>query len=98
MFKFHVCLIANIFVAAAVCHTTTDLATAGDPETSIDLTTAAGSPGCTVQHEPYADGESRNFSIVSSGRTRTFRVHLPLNYDHAVQHPLMISYHGGTET
>ena len=92
--------ITNILSVAAVIQTTIDLVTAGIPQTSIDLDTAGEfPPGCTFEHEPYIDGENRNFSIPSSGGNRTFSVHLPLDYDPTIQtYPLMISYHGGRET
>ena len=56
------------------------------------------SSGCGNAYKPYIDGESRTFSIDSSGGTRQYNVHLPLQYNPNVKHALMISYHGGTKT
>ena len=56
--------------------------------------------GCGKVHDPYQDGESRDYSIFSSGGggNRDFSIHLPVDYDPNTTYPLMISYHGGTET
>ena len=70
-----------------------------NPITSFSVQSLLREPsGCGKEYEPYQDGESRTFNISSSGGLRSFNIHLPLNYDPDVQYPLMISYHGGTET
>ena len=66
----------------------------------LGLAPINGSTGCGIAHEPYQDGESRTYSVNSSGGggIRQYNIHLPLQYNPNVVHPLMISYHGGTET
>lgn len=40
------------------------------------------------------DGVSKDFEISTDGRNRTYRIHLPSNYDANTPAPLIISYHG----
>jgi len=68
------------------------------PEHANGLTLPQAAPGCGIAHKPYQDGESRPYSINSSGGLREYNVHFPLNYDPQTKYPLMISYHGGTKT
>lgn len=53
-----------------------------------------GSSGCGKSHNFV--GKTRQFSFKSSGGggTRTYRIHLPSNYDTRTAKPLMIAYHG----
>jgi poly(3-hydroxybutyrate) depolymerase len=39
-------------------------------------------------------GQSKEFSLQSSGGTRTYRIHLPSNYDPNDPRPLLVAYHG----
>lgn len=50
------------------------------------------SAGCGIDHN--FPGQSREFSFESSGGTRTYRIHLPSNYDVNDPRPLLIAYHG----
>ncbi|CEJ79864.1 hypothetical protein VHEMI00079 [[Torrubiella] hemipterigena] len=51
-----------------------------------------GSPGCGKYHSFV--GQTREFSFDSSGGSRTYRIHLPSNYDTNTPKPLLIAYHG----
>lgn len=64
---------------------------------SVTLTGASplekrGSPGCGKYHSFV--GQTREFSFDSSGGSRTYRIHLPSNYDTNTPKPLLIAYHG----
>lgn len=50
------------------------------------------SPGCGKSHDFV--GETREFSFESSGGHRTYRIHLPSNYNVDKPKPLLIAYHG----
>ena len=81
-------LCALLFLGLLYCGAGTDISGA-----------TSASSGCGIQHDSYADGQSRNYTVSNtSGGTRTYSIHLPANYDPHTQHPLMISYHGGTQT
>lgn len=51
-----------------------------------------GSTGCGKSHDFV--GKTREFSFESSGGTRTYRIHLPSNYEPKKAKPLLIAYHG----
>ncbi len=51
-----------------------------------------GTAGCGTHHT--VDGVSRDFEVLSNGRNRTYRIHLPSSYDPNVPAPLVFSYHG----
>ncbi len=51
-----------------------------------------GIAGCGTHHT--VNGVSRDFQVSSNGRNRTYRIHLPSNYDANVPAPLVFSYHG----
>ena len=48
--------------------------------------------GCGTPHT--VDGRSRDFSLLTNGGNRTYRIHLPNSYDPNTPAPLVISYHG----
>ena len=48
--------------------------------------------GCGTPHT--VDGISRNYSILTNGGNRDYRLHLPSSYDPNTPAPLVISYHG----
>ncbi|KAM4062180.1 esterase PHB depolymerase domain-containing protein [Hirsutella rhossiliensis] len=50
------------------------------------------SPGCGKSHDFV--GKTREFSFQSSGGKRTYRIHLPSNYEADKPKPLLIAYHG----
>lgn len=50
------------------------------------------SAGCGKKHDFV--GETKEFSFQSSGGERTYRIHLPSNYDAKTAKPLLIAYHG----
>lgn len=52
----------------------------------------AETQGCGIEHDWL--GETREFSITSSGGERTYHVHLPYNYNPDEPTPLLIAYHG----
>lgn len=51
-----------------------------------------GSPGCGKYHSFV--GQTREFSFDSSGGSRSYRIHLPANYDTNTPKPLLLAYHG----
>lgn len=48
--------------------------------------------GCSKPHT--VDGISRDFNLLTNGRNRTYRIHLPSSYEPNTPAPLVISYHG----
>lgn len=50
------------------------------------------SAGCSRTHD-WA-GQTKEFSFASSGGTRSYRIHLPSNYQPGSPKPLIIAYHG----
>ena len=48
--------------------------------------------GCTKPHT--VDGVSKDYEISTGGRNRTYRIHLPSNYNPNTPAPLVLSYHG----
>lgn len=48
--------------------------------------------GCSKPHT--VDGVSRNYSLLTNGGNRDYRLHLPSSYDPNTPAPLIISYHG----
>ncbi|TFB00632.1 Bifunctional acetylxylan esterase/xylanase [Trichoderma ghanense] len=58
---------------------------------AIDVEKRA-SAGCSRTHD-WA-GQTKEFSFASSGGTRSYRIHLPSNYQPGSPKPLIIAYHG----
>ena len=54
------------------------------------------SGGCGQSHDFV--GTTKQFSISSGGLERQYRIHLPSSYDPNIATPLILSYHGATET
>lgn len=50
------------------------------------------SAGCGKKHDFV--GQTKEFSFQSSGGERTYRIHLPSNYEAKKAKPLLIAYHG----
>ncbi|PVH97882.1 carbohydrate esterase family 1 protein [Periconia macrospinosa] len=48
--------------------------------------------GCDKSHD-FA-GSTRTFSLESGGRKRSYRLHLPKNYDKSKKTPVIVAYHG----
>ena len=48
--------------------------------------------GCSKPHT--VDGVSKNYSLLTNGGIRDYRLHLPSSYDPNTPAPLIISYHG----
>ena len=57
---------------------------------------ARDTAGCSKPHT--VDGTSRDFNVLTNGRNRTYRIHLPSSYDPNTPAPLVISYHGHGQT
>lgn len=50
--------------------------------------------GCGKTHD--FPGQSRDFTLTSGGRTRSYRLHLPSNYDPNASTSLLFVYHGAS--
>ncbi|MGW7680356.1 alpha/beta hydrolase family esterase [Kribbella sp. NPDC054772] len=63
--------------------------------TTLPSATAAapGSAGCGAQAAPAGD-----YTLVSGGITRTYRLHVPDNYHPSKSYPLIVVYHGRGKT
>lgn len=53
---------------------------------------ATGAKGCGQPHNFV--GETREFGFQSSGGYRSYRIHLPSNYDINSPKPLLLAFHG----
>lgn len=58
----------------------------------------SGTPGCGIDHSALAGASSKNFTIESSGGTRSFLVHVPKNYESSTATGMVLSYHGNSRT
>ena len=90
--------VISILSSTSRSRTGLPVAEAGEYQTSLGPPAAGDSPGCGLPYTRYRDGESRNFSIPIGEGIRNFSIHLPTTYEPTHAYPLMISYHGGTET
>lgn len=55
-------------------------------------TDSRASRGCGEPHDFI--GESRDFTLLSGGRNRDYRIHLPSGYGVDNPQPLLVAYHG----
>ena len=57
---------------------------------------ARNNGGCGLPHDFI--GTTKQFNINSSNLLRDYRIHLPNSYNPKIATPLILSYHGATET
>ncbi|KAI1455262.1 carbohydrate esterase family 1 protein [Annulohypoxylon moriforme] len=60
----------------------------------VDTTAAAGTAGCGKSH-PLPD-ITQYFGLTSSGRDRSYSVHLPANYSETTPYPTVLGFHGSS--
>lgn len=66
----------------------------------ITIAHAAESTGCGTKLSKgfTAGGDTNVIKIKSSGVTREYNLYIPENYDISTAAPLILSYHGGSQT
>jgi poly(3-hydroxybutyrate) depolymerase len=63
----------------------------------LGLTKAADNSGCGKQ--PAANVNATTlFNVTSSSTSRNFLVHVPPGYDNNLKYPVVLAFHGNTET
>jgi poly(3-hydroxybutyrate) depolymerase len=83
---------ANILTTALTCLFSSALAAAAALDLPPRTTEVAGTAGCGTTH--WFNGITQYHSLKSSGRDRSYSIHLPNDYDENKPYPLVLGFHG----